>query len=312
MNYLCTGPEQYLKYQFLEKLKKSLSGKSEGRDLDFEIFTAGEKEFTRIFLDSFNTLPFISNQKLTVVKDVEKLSSRERDLILKLLKSPKDSTTLVFFASGSESDKPLREITKATKVIRCDRLKTNDINLWIKKEFDARKKRISPPVVNLVREIAGTDLFRLKNEIEKICSFLGSANVVTREHIEMLLGEPSYETAFQLVDLVLEKKIDKILSFLDGLLTRDKPNQILNLLAWQFRNFLTIKNLPKEVSLDDAARRLGMNRHFAGRLKEKAGRFTQAALKKNLEIILEGDLFMKRGKMDARGSLEYALVGLCK
>ena len=312
MNYLCVGPEQYLKYQFLEKLKRSLSGKGEGRDLDFEIFTAGEKEFTRIFSDSFNTLPFISNQKLTVVKDIEKLSSKERDLILKMLKSPKDSKVLVLFASGSESDKSLREIAKAIKIIKCDRLKTNDINLWIKKEFDARKKRISPPVVNLVREIAGTDLFRLKNEIDKISSFLKDTDVVTQEHVEMLLGEPSQKGAFQLVDLVLEKKIDKILSFLDGLLTREKPHQILNLLAWQFRNFLTIKNLPKGASLDDVARTLGINPYFAGRLKEKAGRLTQADLKNNLEIILEADLFMKSGKMDARGGLEYALITLCK
>ena len=43
------------------------------------------KEFTRIFPDSFNTLPFISSQKLAVVKNAEKLSSKGRDLILKML-----------------------------------------------------------------------------------------------------------------------------------------------------------------------------------------------------------------------------------
>ncbi|NQU95941.1 MAG: DNA polymerase III subunit delta [Candidatus Omnitrophica bacterium] len=312
MNYLCRGSEQYLKYQFLEKLKKSLSGKSESHDLDFEVFTATDKEFKKVFLDSFNTLPFISKQKLTVIKDIEKLSSKEEDLILKILKSPKDSTTLVLFSQARESDKALQKISKFTKVIKCDRLKANDINLWIKKDFDTHKKIISPPVINLVREIAGTDLFRLKNEIEKICSFLGNANVVTREHVEMLLGEPSYKTAFQLVDLTLEKKIDKALSFLDTLLTKEKPHQILNLLAWQFRNFLKIKNLPKSASIEEVSRALGISWHFAKSVQEKAGRFTQAALKKNLEIILEADLFMKRGKMDARGSLEYALVSLCK
>lgn len=273
MNYLLTGQEEYLKHQFVEKLKKSILNNSTDLAFDFDIFRGGEKEFTKI-LDSFNTLPFISKKRLVAIKDIDKLSTKEKKSVLKYLKSPQDSTILVLETSSNNFDKFLEETSKFTKPIKCNRLKEKELDLWIKKEFAVHHKKISPALAGFVRELVGDDLFLLKNEIAKIISFLGDSNEVTERHLEAILRKTTHRTAFDLMGFILGKRVEEALSLVDSLLIKEKPQQILNLLAWQFR-----KN---------------RNRHARA-----------------LEIILEADFFIKRGKINARHALERALVSLC-
>jgi len=123
----------------------------------------------------------------------------------------------------------------------------------------------------------------LESEIEKIACFAGENSEIERRHVEKSSGKCAHETVFELIDLILNKKLDKLFLKAADLLQREKPHRILGLLAWQFR--------------------------AAG---EKFRHLTQADLKEKLEIILEGDLFMKRGIMPAAFALERVLVRLCK
>ena len=309
MNYLLTGPEDYLKHQFLEKLKKSILKISKDSQSDFEVFYGGVSEISGI-LNSFNTLPFFSKNKLAVIKDIDKFSPKEKDSVLKYLKSPRSSTTLVLETSSSKFDKFLEEASKSTKLIRCNRLSERDLAVWIKNEFTAHKKKISLPLANLIKELTGKDLFLLKNEIEKIISFTGDADEITEDHIEAVSGKTAYKTAFEIVDLVLEKRLDRVLASMGGLLLKEKPNGILNLLAWQFRNFMRVKDLSDKASAGHVARALSMNSAFAKKILKQSQCFTRSDLKKNLETILEADFSIKRGKINARHALECALAGL--
>jgi len=110
----------------------------------------------------------------------------------------------------------------------------------------------------------------------------------------------------------MEKKADKVLDQAEAILASgEKPHQILNLLAWQFRNFLKIKNLPKGSSRRDIAGCLDIQWRFIDKALKQAGRFTRRELETNLEIILEADFSVKSGRLEARLTLEGALLRLC-
>lgn len=275
MNYLLIGPEEYLKSRFLEKLKKSLLGESAQNELNFETFRAGTSPITEI-LDSFNTLPFASKHRITAIKDAEKFTPGEKDSVLKYLKSPAPSTTLVIFGSSGGFNKFLEEIARFAKVINCRSLAPGELKSWIREEFAGLKKKISPYLAGIISERIGNDLSYLKNEIEKISSFAGDLGEITEHHVEMVLGMAAHEMVFELAGLIAEKKPDRIFSSLEGLLAKEKPHRILGLLAWQFR------------------------------------RSSPPDLKQKLEIILEGDLFIKRGTMLPEEALERVLVRLSK
>ncbi|OGW75819.1 MAG: DNA polymerase III subunit delta [Omnitrophica bacterium RBG_13_46_9] len=306
MNYLLIGQEEYLRRQFLEKLRSSIINSGTAQP-DFEIF---HTDCLTDILNSCNTLPFISKEKLVVIKDIDRFSSKEKDSILKYLRSPRETTTLVLESPSGSFNKFLEDVSKLTKVVRCDRLKGGELGLWIRRQFAVRKKNISQCGADLIEELIGNDLLSLENEIEKILSFIGDADEVTERQIETVLGKVSYRTSFELVGFILDKKTDKLLASIDDLLVREKPHQILNLIAWQFRSFIKIKDLPRGLSAEEAADRLGINSYFARKLIEQSKRFIRSDLERNLEIILEADFAVKTGKADPRHAVEEALVRL--
>jgi len=310
MNYLLIGPEEYLKEKFLEKLKSSILP-SKDSSLDFDVFQAGISEMGEV-LNSFNTLPFFSKHRLAVIKNIDKFSSKEKDLILKYLKKPVSSTTLVLESPSSELNKFLKEVSKSTKLTSYKKLRGRELTAWIKKEFAFYKKRISQDAVKLIENLKESDLTLLKSEIEKTVTFSGKKQDVTLRDVETILGKDSYKTIFEIVDMVVEKKVDRIFKFLEALLVKEKPNQVLNLLAWQFRNFIKIKDSKGDTSVESIAKLLNTRWGFAKRILTQSKNFSREELKNNLEIILEADSSLKTGKFDPQHALERALVGLCR
>lgn len=311
MNYLLLGPEEYLKNQFLEKLKKDILGKGRNQP-DFEVFYADEKEIAGI-INSFYTLPFISKKKLIVIKNFDRFSPKEKTSILKYLKNPRESTVCVLESlSLIPGNKYLEEASKFVKSIRCGKLKGEAVISWIKREFTLCNKKISITSANLLKELLGEDLFSLKKGIEKLISFAGKSGEITSCHIEEVCGKESYKTAFDLVDMVLEKRIDNILANMDDLAIKEKPYQILGLIAWQFRNFLKIKNLPSGLSGEGISRFTGIKVSFLKKALEQSKRFSRAELERKLELILEADLYIKKGIFEARHAVERVLIILCR
>ena len=310
MNYLLAGPEEYFKEEFLEKLKgPPKDSTTPGHDL--EVMRAGESKAAKV-IDASRTLPFASKTKIIIVKDADKFSSDEKKTIVKYLKSPNNSTTLVLESVLSfYRNDFLKEISKYAKLIKCDRPDDKSADAWIKNRFASYNKKISFELTAVIRERSGNDLLKLKNEIEKITTFACEKNEITEKDIEAVLGKSYYNTAFELVDLIAAKKIDLILESLDGLLTTEKPHQLLNVLAWQFRNFLKIKNLPKIPRTDEAMSILRIGRLSAEKLIKQSRHFEKNDLKKKLETLLETDFFIKQGKLTPLHALERAFVKLC-
>jgi len=309
MNYLLIGPEEYLKRQFLGKLKKSVLGET-GSETDLGIFTAGSTPISEI-LAFLNTMPFTSKKRLAILNNIDEISTDEKDSLVRYLSSPRESSVLVMKTSSRESRKSAEKIFLPAKIIKCDRLKEREVGSWIQKEFAARGKKISPPAAALIAEFAGNDLLLLKNEIEKIAAFALKSAEITEKHVEEICLRSAYKTAFELIDMVLGKKLAEALLPLRDLSAGEKSHRMLNLLAWQFRAFMKIKNLPKGLSRDEISRLSGVKKYFLEKTIRESGRFTVRQLAKNLEIILEADFFIKNGKMSPQHAFERVLVGLC-
>jgi DNA polymerase-3 subunit delta len=310
MNYLLTGPEEYLKSQFLARLKKSVLGERPGR-LDLEVYSAGETQFYGI-LDSLKTIPFFSGNKIAVIRSVEKFSSKERAALIAYLERPNRTTTLVLESAAENASPFLGQLSGLTKQIPCNRPGEREMAAWIQRECARRKKKISQPCAELFAELAGNDLSLVSNEIDKVAAYAGETQQITERHLESVLGRSAQKTAFEIVRLVIDKKCDALLVSLEDILTREKPHGIVTILAWQFRMLLSVKDLPKGFSVEHVARTLGKSAHFVRRVAQQSRHFTTAELGKKLGLILEADLSIKTGRLEARYALESVLVKLCQ
>jgi len=308
MNYIITGPEAYLRDRFIQKLKNSVLRGKESQ-FNFESFRAGVHDIQAI-LNSFSTLPLYSQEKIVIVKDIEKFSSGEKASVLRYLKNPVKST-VVLLLSPLPYNKFVADVSKHAKLIICNKLKHSELNHWISREFAELNKKISPGLANRLAERIGSDLCYLKNEIEKIAAFSGETGEITESAIELVSGKVPHESAFELVELVIRKKPRGVFAILEGLLAKESPHQMLSILAWQFRNFIRVKELPPNLPVDTISRKLGLGYNIAKKTKDRAQGISMRDLRKNLEILLEGDLFIKRGTLTPRDALERVLVRLC-
>jgi len=307
MNYLLLGSEGYLKAQFLERLTKNANIDR----TDYQIYRAKETNIGEI-LSFLSTHPFLSKQKFCVIKNAENFSKTDIDSIIKYLESPAKFSTLILESTVKDVSDLHKGLKKLVRVIDCRRPRESEIVAWIRKEFALYKKKISPQSARLIKEIKGHDLMRLKNEIKKIVTFVGTSHNITEGDIETVLGEPTYKTAFELAELVLAKQTGEAVFFADRLLMREKPHQILNILAWQFRNFMKVKRLSGSCSLQDIAKVLRIGWGFTKKTVEQAKRMTSADIENKMNILMDADLAIKRGKADPRQALLDTLFILCR
>jgi len=311
MNYLLTGPEKYLKRQFLEQIKKTVLGPcSAGSNPDFGIFDSGTASVSEI-LTFLGTMPFISKKRLVFLRDIDKISPTGKESIIKYLKFPRESSVLVMETSSPESWKYEEKTLLPAKIIRCGKLNEHEIHSWIKNRFDRAGKKISAPALALMTELTGGNLMLLENEISKMISFVSANTGIDERHVEELCGRSAYKTAFELVDLIIAKKFGEALLLTRDLASAERPYRVLNLLAWQFRNFTIIKNLPKGISREAILRSVKINKRFLEKTLRESRRFTRAQLARNLEVILEADFSIKTGKFPPQHAMERALAGLC-
>jgi len=309
MNYLLLGQEEYLKHRFLKKIKDE-AFKKDITQADLDVFVAGESTIHDI-LNAFRTFPFLSKRRIIIIKKIEKFSQREKELVLNYLKTPSASTDLILESSSNGSTDFFRELGKYVKTIKCGKLKAAEIVSWIINELSERHKKISPYCANILKEHVGDDLLLLTNEINKLVTFVGAAGEITEQHMSAVLSINSSKTVFDLLDFILERKTDKALALLERLLVRERPHQILNLIAWQFRSLARIKDLDPKLSVYEIARSVRLNRRSAKRASEQSKHFTRTHLADSMKIIMDTDLAIKTGNIRPRYALESVLIRLC-
>ncbi|MCK4463941.1 MAG: DNA polymerase III subunit delta [Candidatus Omnitrophica bacterium] len=273
MNYLFIGQESYLKEEAIDNLKSKLLSR-DFRELNFNIYYAGVDNIKDI-LSGANTLPFAAKFRIIVIKDIDKLPSKDRETLLGYLKKPAEQTTLIL-----DSDKDLgkdqfaAKSARFVKLINFERPKGVRLDYWIKKEAQTfLDKRISKEAIDLLKELAGIeDLVKLKNELEKVSLFIGEKKDISKSDVETAVGKSANEDIFRLIDAVSGKNTELALDIISNLILRKvKPHEIIGLLAWHFRK-----------------------------------------LKRNPELLLSADLAIKRGRLKPALALEFVILELCR
>ena len=310
MNYLLVGQEHYLKNQFLLKLKASVSAK-EKSGLDFDVLIAGTPEINRIS-DYLDTLPLLAQYRIIVIKEADKLSQREKDCILKRLENSSSKLSIVLETSSTKTTKFIKEASNNAKIINCNKLKIKDLYPWVKRELASYKKRITPDALSMLIETCGNNLFLLKNEIDKIVAFVGDKKDLKLSDIEPILGRGSSATVFKMVDMVIDKKPGNAIKLLNNLLNTEKPNNILNLLSWQFRNILRVKELGKNPNSGRLSEIFKTNSFLAQKTIAQSKNFTMKEIEDKLVLILEADSSLKCGVYTPEHAVERALVELAR
>lgn len=316
--YLIYGEEKYLVKKCTDYLRTKIEGKNpSGFDSDVLPSSAD----LQIIAESVEQLPLISKKRCVCINDFDFEAISESDLksLIAFCSDLPESTVLIFSQptltfDGKKLNKTKKFAAAAEKigtVLHCE--KKGEIALerqvvsWAKKfgcdisEFNASKLIAS----------CGTDMNTLKNETEKVCSYVGTG-IIEENDIKMVAVKNLEARIFALSDSIIRRDYNSAYKQLDLLFyQREKPEVILGVLSSAFvdiyRAKTAIESGEKSSVLKDIFPYKG--KEFRIRNAERdMKQYSNKAISKILDAIADTDIKLKSSVGNQRIVLEALIA----
>jgi DNA polymerase-3 subunit delta len=183
---------------------------------------------------------------------------------------------------------------------------------WVQERAIRKGGAISRQASGVLIQMLGGDLFTFSNEIDKLTAFAMGRRIEEKD-VRQLVSAAQETKSYVLVDAILERRADLSEQILDDLLkSGQNPSQVLNTLARQASIMLQIKEMrllkkpPQQIQA-----RIGLFNEFAfNKVAAQSQKLSFAALKEIYRKLLDADLAIKTGKLDADLALELLVAEL--
>lgn len=309
--YLLDGVEENIKASALAAARKALL--PEGmEELNESVM---EAPATDALIAAAETLPFLADKRLVIVREHPALARSEADeRLLSYLANVADSCVLIFVARGkADARKKLyKAIAKHGKVVTFSALTENELNNWIVRKFGSLGKQCAPATASLLAFTVGADTALLTGEIEKLAALCGDRSGVTDDDVREVATRSIECTVFQMVDAVVGGQEGRAFGLMRDMLTAGQDRiGILAMLLRQYRMIQHVKIMQYEKKpQSQICENLGVKGFQAEQYTRQARLMSGAEVRDAVEICLNTEYQIKSGKMNQEGALEAAMLEL--
>lgn len=242
--YLLFGKEDYLKRQYRDKLVAALVNPEDNMNLNF--FDGSGLNIQNV-LDTGETLPFFSDKRVLVLED-SGLLKKTPDGLEKRLEALPDTTHIIFVEK--EVDKRNRLYKWLVKNGYTSEMNIPDektLLAWVKGLCKAEGKQMGDAAIFYFVEHMGTDMFLLKNELEKLFNYGYDKDTITIEDIRQVCVSQATDKMFDMLDAIGGRNQDKALLIYHDLLALKEPAmRVLYMLTRHFHILMQISKLQDE------------------------------------------------------------------
>lgn len=326
--YVVAGEEHFLVSLVMGELRRAVIG---GLDLGLneDHLDAATSDGDKVSAAA-RTLPMMAPRRLVVVRSVERWEPKGEsrgdsegdgrrtaslDRIAEYAGNPSPTTTLVLVAAKLDARRRLALLAKKEDFwVDCSRPPKNALPGWLARRARERKKKLGPGVGELLAEIAGPELARLDDAIERLSLFVGDAEELGEDAVAECIVGVRAASVFELTSAVARRDLGAALATLANVYdSRDRGLPLLGTLAWSTRQLIKFSAASaRGASPQDAARHAGAPPFKAGELAAQTRSLGPAELERWLRTLAEVDLALKGGsRRPAQAVLEAALIRLC-
>lgn len=223
-------------------------------------------------------------------------------------------TTTVVLMEEAITDSVAASVPEGATVKKFDTLKRDEVRGWAVKRVKAQAADFAPGALErLVSLFDGTHLGELAGEIDKLATYAAGRAITVEDVDELVSGALAYQS-WDLTDAVIEGRADRALSVLRHMNAKDQPPQVLTyMLVRQYRQLLLAQSLLREgLGQAQIGSRLGLQNYPLRKVVEQATRYPAPALEAAYRRLLENDVAVKTGVMDADAALEVLVVSLAE
>ena len=299
--YLFYGDEDLL---LQNKVRQLSAGASNVEQID------ANASSLEVIVSALQTQQLFCNDKLLIINDLD-LKTNIWDELAPVLQAVPVGITVILCASFlSKRSKIYKLVEKIGEVCEFKSFapwEQDQVVSWIVRQAKSLGKEIDRVAAITMQDICGSNLRKLGSEIDKLITYVGERKTISQEDVGKL-ASPGEISVFALSDAVANKELKNALAAF-RLLYRNQVAyfQVLSLLANQFRIMLLLKSEKNTIKI---AQVLGTKPYFVNKCQRSAARYSEAELRRNLELLLEADLKLKSGEQQL-STFEILLTSLC-
>ena len=305
--YLLCGEEAYLKVQYKNKLLKALNPDDdtmnfnhyEGRNID-----------VKELIDLCETMPFFADRRVVLLEDTGFFKNK-CDELADYMKELPDYLCLVFVEDEVDKrSKMYKAVKSCGRIGEFARQDEKTLMQWAAGILKREGKNITQRDMELLLNMTGIDMGNLRMELEKLITYTGDRNVVTRADIQEVCTTQTQNKIFDMVRAVTEKNQKRALDLYYDLLTlKEPPMRILFLLAKQFRQLLLVKEYTEEgVAQPEMASRLGVPSFVVRNIASCARSYRISELRQAVTDFVDAEEAVKTGRLQDVLSVELLIV----
>lgn len=308
MLYFIYGNDTYSVFHKAKRIETEFL-QAEG---DFNLVKIDGSQFSKeSFFGSAFSLPFLGSKRLIIIKNFL-LENDDKELkkeVASSLKKLPESTDLLFLEEGAPDKREsiFKTLLKSDKAIECSAPREYEFAKIAKQMAEKANLSIDSKALSKLALFTGSDLWRLRKEIEKLLLYGKTiGRPLVEKDIDMMV-EPDFNLKiFDLTDALAERNLAKSSTILESFFSQgEDPSMIFNMIIYQFRNLLVLVDLRmRNMELDQS----GLSPFVLKKLSFLLKNYSLTELKKIYSKLLEIDLLIKSGRAEMKPSLTLLLV----
>jgi len=276
------------------------------------------------FATNLETIPFLSEKRLIIIKDFLDLAKAEKQKqVAAAIENTPDFCILIFHENEiPDKTNPIyKKIAKIGTLQEFKSLSPNEITKWITDKAKKENIKISFATANYLSQQCGPELWTISNELEKLTLFADNKEI-TREMIDNLCIASLSSSIFKLTDEVAQKNAKASLKTFAILKeSGEELTRIFFMLARHFRILTQVQELvSKGERAPEITKKLKQHPFVIQKTSIQAKNFDQKKLIQIYEEMLEIDKKVKTGiiksfKGDNREfelAIEKFIINCCK
>lgn len=305
--YLLCGDEAYLKVQYKNKLLKTLN--PDGDTMNFNHYE-GRNIDVKELIDLCETMPFFADRRVVLMENTGFFKNK-CDELADYMKELPDYLCLVFVEGEVDKrSKMYKAVKSCGRIGEFARQDEKTLMQWAAGILKKEGKNITQRDMELLLTMTGIDMGNLRMELEKLITYTGDRDVVTRADIQAVCTTQIQNKIFDMVRAVTEKNQKRALELYYDLLTlKEPPMRILFLLAKQFRQLLLVKEYTEEgVAQPEMASRLGVPSFVVRNIASCARAYRISELRQAVTDFVDAEEAVKTGRLQDVLSVELLIV----
>ena len=318
--YIITGDDGYLKQLYVNKIIGAVTDKDD--IFNFQRFGA-ECNLQDVY-DSLSQLPVMADRKCALLcdYDIEHSSKENFDRLLKLAEETADTSVLIIWFDSVETD--VKKSSKFKKLMQSaekgggaavllNHRRTPELVKMLTDGASKRNCKMDSSAAKYLVETAGDDIAILKNELDKLCSYI-HGGVITKETVESVCIKTPEASVYNLSRFIFTKNSGQALALLDELFfMRFEPMMILYTISSVYVDMYRVFVLKKSgMSISEISAVFGYKgREFLlDRAVQNLSKMDFKRLTLSFEALTKADKALKSNGADARLVLEQLIIRL--